>query len=608
MTLRESNPARLVYFGATTVAQNRNCPVSQLALPAFLSDQGTHNCKSMESFYEIVRTNPELAIFLTLAIGFYVGSLKIGGFSIGSVVGVLMTGLVIGQIGVPISSAIKSVFFLLFLFAVGYAVGPQFFHGLKSEGLWQAFFAALVCLACLLTAFLTARLLRLGVGYGTGVFGGACTISSVLGVATEAIRQLGGSPALRQEEINAMSIAFAITYIFGTAGVSAFLALLGPKILGVNLPVECKALETAMGGNEPDPSVHSAYHTIGVRAYRVTDPVFAEVTVSEFESRFPNQRLFIERLRQNNKVVESAPETTIRQNDVLAIASRTETLIADASRFGVEISDPELLDYPSETLDVMVTHKGVVGKTLGELAEMGHNQRSRGVFLRELFRGGHELPFNTGTKISRGDVLRISGSQRDVERVAKLIGYAIRLSDASDVTLIGLGIFLGAIAGLLSIRVGEIPISLSTSGGTLLAGLIFGWLRSVHPNFGNIPRAGLWVFNNVGLSMFSAVVGIQAGPQFVHGLQQAGVTLFLAGVIVAIVPMLFALLIGKYLFKMHPGILLGACAGARASTAALSVVQDAANSRVPALGFTVCFAVANTLLTISGVVIVLLLQ
>ena len=562
----------------------------------------------MRSLYDIVRSTPELAIFLTLAIGFYVGQLKIRGFSLGSVVGVLMTGLIIGQLGIPISPAIKSVFFLFFLFAVGYGVGPQFFHGLKSEGISQALFAALVCLACLVTAFLTARLFRLGIGYGTGVFGGACTVSSVLGVAAETIRELGGSPALHQEEINAMSIAFAITYIFGTAGVSAFLALLGPKILGVDLPAECKALETAMGANDPDPSVHSAYHAIGVRAYRVTDPLFAEITVSEFESRFPDQRVFIERLRQNDKVVDSTPETTIHQNDVVAIASRTETLIADASRFGVEISDPELLDYPSETLDVMITGQEVAGKTLGESVEIGHRQRSRGVFLRALTRGGHELPFNTGTKISNGDILRISGSKRDVERAAAIMGYPIRPSDASNVTLIGLGIFLGAIVGSLSIRVGEIPISLSTSGGTLLAGLIFGWLRSVHPNFGNIPSAGLWVFNNVGLSMFAAVVGIQAGPQFVQGLQEAGVTLLLAGVIVTIVPMFFALLIGKYLFKMHPGILLGACAGARASTAALSVIQDAANSRVPALGFTVCFAVSNTLLTIWGVVIVLLLQ
>jgi putative transport protein len=562
----------------------------------------------MELFYDILRKYPELAVFLTLAIGFYIGRLKIGGCSIGSVTGVLLTGLFIGQADIPIAPAIKSVFFLFFLFAVGYGVGPQFFRGLKSEGLRQALFATLVCLACLVTAFLTARLLGLGVGYGTGVFGGACTVSSVLGVATDAIQQLGGSPAIHQREINSMSIAFAITYIFGTAGVSAFLALLGPKILGVNLAVECKALEAEMGGNEPDPSVHSAYHAISVRAYRVTNPAFAEITVAEFESRFPNKRLFIERLRQNNKIVESTPETKIRLNDILAIASRTETLITDASQFEVEVPDPVLLDYPSETLDIMVTRKEVVRMTLGEFAEMRPEQRSRGVFVRALIRGGHELPFSTGTKISKGDVLRVSGSQRDVERVAKFIGYPIRPSEASDLTLIGIGIFFGAIVGLLSIRVGEIPVSLSVSGGTLLSGLIFGWLRSVHPNFGNIPGAGLWVFNNVGLSMFAGVVAIQAGPQCLQGLREAGVILLVAGVIVTIVPMFFALLVGKYLFKMHPGILLGACAGARASTVALSVIQDAANSRVPALGFTVCFAVSNTLLTICGVVIVLLLR
>ena len=562
----------------------------------------------MEPFYDILRKYPELAVFLTLAIGYYIGRLKIGGCSVGSVTGVLLTGLFIGQADIPIAPAIKSVFFLFFLFAVGYGVGPQFFRGLKSEGLRQALFATLVCLACLVTAFLTARLLGLGVGYGTGVFGGACTVSSVLGVATDAIQQLGGSPAIRQREINSMSIAFAITYIFGTAGVSAFLALLGPKILGVNLAVECKALEAEMGGNEPDPSVHSAYDAISVRAYRVTNPAFAEITVAEFESRFPNKRLFIERLRQNNKIVESTPETKIRLNDILAIASRTETLITDASQFGVEVPDPVLLDYPSETLDVMVTRKEVVRMTLGEFAEVRPEQRSRGVFVRALIRGGHELPFSTGTKISKGDVLRVSGSQRDVERVAKFIGYPIRPSETSDLTLIGIGIFFGAIVGLLSIRVGEIPVSLSVSGGTLLSGLIFGWLRSVHPNFGNIPGAGLWVFNNVGLSMFAGVVAIQAGPQCLQGLREAGVILLVAGVIVTIVPMFFALLVGKYLFKMHPGILLGACAGARASTVALSVIQDAANSRVPALGFTVCFAVSNTLLTICGVVIVLLLR
>jgi putative transport protein len=201
-----------------------------------------------------------------------------------------------------------------------------------------------------------------------------------------------------------------------------------------------------MGGNEPDPSVHSAYQMIGVRAYRLTDPSYCGITIAEFESRFPNQRLFVERLRQNNRIIESTPETKIQLGDILAIASRTETLIADASQFGVEVSDPGLLDYPSETLDVMVTRKEVIGNTLGELAEMEQAQRSRGVFLRALLRGGHELPFNPGTKIAKGDLLRISGSLRDVERVAKFIGYPIRPSNVSNVTLVGIGIFLGASA------------------------------------------------------------------------------------------------------------------------------------------------------------------
>jgi putative transport protein len=562
----------------------------------------------MEPVHDILRKYPELVIFLTLAIGFYIGRLKVRGFSIGSMPGVLLTGLAIGQFGIPISPAIKSVFLLFFLFAVGYGVGPQFFHGLKTDGLAQAFFTVLVCLACLATAYLTARFFGFGVGYGTGVFGGSCTVSSVLGVATDAIHQLGGSPEAHQEQINGMSIAFAITYIFGTVGSSVFLSLLGPKILGVNLAAECKALESEMGGNEPDPSVHSAYHMISVRAYRVTDARFVGLTVAEFEARFPDQRLFVERLRQGNKIVESTPETLIQPGDVLAIASGTQTLIQDASLFGIEVADPTLLDYPSQTLQAMVTRKEIVGSTLGEFVELGHDRRSRGVFVRALIRGGHELPFNAGTKIAKGDVLRVSGSQRDVERVAKFIGYTLRPGNESDITLIGVGVFLGAAVGLLAIHVGGVPISLSTSGGTLLAGLIFGWLRSVHPNFGNIPGAGLWVFNNVGLTMFAAVVGIQAGPQFVAGLRQAGVVLFIAGVIVTIVPMLLGLWAGKYLFRMHPGVLLGACAGARVSTAALSVIQDAAQSRVPALGFTVCYAIANTLLTIWGVVIVLLLK
>ncbi|HXM03017.1 MAG TPA: aspartate-alanine antiporter [Chthoniobacterales bacterium] len=562
----------------------------------------------MRFILDSLRLHPELAIYLTVSLGFLIGRIKIAGFTLGSVTGVLITALLIGQLDIPVSPGLKSVFFLLFLFAVGYGVGPEFVRGLRKDGVPQAVFAVFVCLLCLATAVVVAKLFHFDAGYGAGVFGGACTVSAVLGVGADAINQLPLGSELKQRSINEMSIAFAVTYIFGTAGVAWFLAALGPKILGVDLADACRKLESQLGGDEPDPSVHTAYHLMDVRAYRITAPGFQEQTVREFESKFPSQRLFLERLRRGHKILECNPDTKIQPGDILAIASRTETLIEDSSLFGVEVSDPELLDYPDETLDVMVTQGELVGVTLGAFAELGTDQRSRGVFVRELSRGGHPLPFNSGVKIAKGDVLRISGNRRDVERIAKNIGYPLRSSYVSDLVLVGIGIFLGAFFGLLGVSVNGIPINLSTSGGTLVAGLVFGWLRSVHPSFGNIPSAGLWVFNNLGLTVFVAVVGLEAGPLFIKGLEEAGLMLLVAGAIVTILPMYLALLLGKYVFKMHPGVLLGACAGARATTAALASVQDAAQSRVPALGFSVCFAVGNTLLTVWGVVIVLLLR
>jgi len=210
-------------------------------------------------------------------------------------------------------------------------------------------------------------------------------------------------------------------------------------------------------------------------------------------------------------------------------------------------------------------------------------------------------------QLNRGDVLQVVGSKRNVERVVQLFGYADRVSDRSNMVLLALGIALGALVGTLSLKVGRIPLSLSTSGGALLGGLVCGYLRSVHRTFGRIPGPALWVFNNVGLTAFIAVVGITAGPSFFAGLKASGLSLLLAGVFVTCVPLLIGLLAGKYLFKFHPAINLGACAGARTTTAALGAIQDACRSKVAALGYTVPYAVGNMLLITWGVVLVALL-
>jgi putative transport protein len=272
---------------------------------------------------------------------------------------------------------------------------------------------------------------------------------------------------------------------------------------------------------------------------------------------------------------------------------------------GPEIGDLELLDIPVETLDVVVTNKLLVGKSLGVLAQAPF---ARGIFLSTITRSGIEVPVAPATRVDRGDVLRIIGPLPEVDRASKALGYADRKTSATDMVFVGTGIFLGGLVGLLSVVVWNVPLTLTASGGALVMGLVFGWLRSVYPYFGRIPEPAIWIFDTLGLCMFIGIVGLSAGPSFVAGLQNTGMTLVLVGLVSALLPHTLGILLGRYVLKMNPLIVLGACAGAGTITAALRAVQDEAKSSVPALGYTVPYAIGNILLTAWGPVIVVLMS
>jgi putative transport protein len=254
---------------------------------------------------------------------------------------------------------------------------------------------------------------------------------------------------------------------------------------------------------------------------------------------------------------------------------------------------------------VVVTSKDVADKTLRDLAGL---DAARGVFLRKLTRAGQEIPFAPDTRLDRGDVLTLVGAKADVDRAAAVIGYADRPTVMTDMIFVGLGIFLGGLVGLLTVTVAGLPLTLTASGGALIMGLVFGWLRAVRPTFGRIPAAAMWVFDTVGLTMFMAVVGLSAGPSFFAGIQTTGISLVFVGLVVAALPHVVAILFGAYVLKMNPLIVLGACAGAGTITAALRAVQEEADSKLPALGYTVPYAVGNILLTAWGPVIVALMR
>lgn len=463
---------------------------------------------------------PEISIFLALACGYAVGSLKVGSFSLGSVTGTLIMGVLIGQTHLSISANVKATCFLVFLFFVGYGVGPQFFRGLKRDGVPQMFFAASQCLISLVTGYAVAKAFGYDVGQAAGLLAGSQTVSALLGTATDAINKLALPAEEKRRLLDTMTVAYAVTYIFGTAGTAWILSALGPTLVGGNVMAACKEYEARMGGEVPDdPEIASAYRRVALRAYQLTGERFADTTVEEFEAMVLRQGI--------------AAEGSLR------------------------------------------------GEPLG-------------------------MPFMLATQTNPRAPAALVVPRLGPERPTRALGSTNRSMNA--VIFVAAGITLGALVGAIAIKIGEVPLSLSTSGGALVAGLVFGWLRSAYSVFDDLSEPALATMNSVGLNIFIAVVGINAGPGFVNGLHEAGPSLLVAGILVTAVPLVVGLLLARYVFRFHPGIALGCVAGARTTAPALGAVQEVVQSKVPALGYTVPYAVGNTLLTICGIAIVMLMS
>ena len=563
----------------------------------------------MEWFAATLKHYPEIAIFLALGLGYYFGKFTFKGIGLGSVTATLLAGVLIGQIGITISQPLKATVFLMFLFAVGYGVGPQFVRGIAKDGVPQAIFTVIQCVFSLLVPVAIAKLVGYDLGYASGLYSGSQTISAAMGLSTDAINRLGLTPDQTKSVLDAMPIAYAVTYMFGTVGSAIVIALAGPALLRINLPEACREYEEKYGGRSKElGGAGSAWHRWEARAFRVQQAgKVVGMRVIEAEALIPEARIFILRLRRKGEIEDAAADTVLLENDVLAVAGRRELLVSLVGQGAQEVDDPELLNMPIEGVDVYLTNKDLDGKTLTELATMSE---FRGVFLRKITRGAvaTSVPILPNTTVNRGDILTIAGRTQDTAVAAKVLGVPDRPTDVADVAFIGGAIALGAMVGSLVWKVAGIPLTLSTAGGALFAGLIFGWLRSVHPKFGRIPSSTVWFMNSVGLNIFIAIVGISAGPGFINGLKTQGIGLFLWGALATTLPLVFGMFIAKYIFKFHDALILGVLSGARTTTASLGLVCDMGKSQVPALGYTVTYAVGNTLLTIWGMVLILLLS
>jgi putative transport protein len=513
----------------------------------------------------------------------------------------------------------------MFLFAVGYGVGPQFVRGVAKDGVPQAIFSAVQCIFCLGSVVVIAKVAGYGLGYAAGLYSGSQTISAAMGLSTDAINRLGMAPEQSKALLDSMPIAYAVTYMFGTVGSAIVIALLGPVLLRMDLPAACKDYEEKQGGGAKEyGGAGSAWHRWEARAFEVQPGgKVVGLRAAEAEALLPNERVFVLRVRRSNGTIEEATaDTVLNQGDIVAVAGAREVLVKlIGARVAVpaggrgsadvpipkEVEDRELLSVPIEGVDVYVANKDVDGKTLAELAQRAS---ARGVFLRKIIRGAvaTSIPILPNTTIHRGDILNIVGRTQDIAAATKMLGVPDRPTDVADVAFIGAAITVGALIGALVFKVAGLPLTLSTAGGALIAGLVAGWYRSIRPVFGRIPGPTVWFMNSVGLNIFIAIVGISAGPGFVNGLKTQGIGLFLWGALATTIPLVLGMLVAKYVFRFHDALTLGIVSGARTTTASLGLVCDLAKSQVPALGYTVTYAVGNTLLTIWGMVLILILS
>ena len=544
---------------------------------------------------ETLHTQPVLTLFLILGMGYLIGNIRIGSFSLGPVAGVLFAGLFLGHFDFRMSTGAQAVGFALFIFSVGYQAGPRFFDVLRTDGLKYFLLAVVIAATGFTLAVIATKLLELAPGTSAGLLAGGLTSSPTLAAAQEALRtgQVAPPEGMTADAmIGNVATGYAITYIFGLAGLIAIIKLL-PQVLGIDLEKEAKALEVKAESSAALPPTN-----ISSRIYRVSNEEITKIPGKQLREQYWDRTSVI-RLRRGGEFLKPDPEDFLQLGDELHILAPVEFFTEIVARFGEEITPDISTAQFTETAQIVVIDKNAVGKTLREL----DIARKFGVLLTGVSRMRIQIPHTSDVELRKGDILSVVGPHDSVDLLGTEVGHVEREIAETDMVTFAFGIALGVLVGMLSINVGQLSLGLGSAGGLLASGLAIGYLRSVHPTFGRLPDAARWILMEFGLLLFMAGVGLRAGGDIIETFKAAGPTLVLAGIVVTITPIFVGYFFGRKVLKIHPVLLFGGITGSMTSGASLSVVTKAANSAVPSLGYTGAYAFANVLLTVAGSII-----
>lgn len=560
----------------------------------------------MNWIHEVFRQSPEIALFLSLAGGYAIGKIQFGKFQLGGVAGSLLVAVLISQVGVSVDNGVKSVLFALFIYAVGFESGPQFFRSLGRQSLREIAMAVVLAVSGLITVVVLARMFGLDKGLAAGIASGALTQSAIIGTASAAIGKLGLAADEVQRLQGNVAVGYAVTYIFGSFGAIIVCVNILPKLMGRSIRDDAIKAQAALlaGAQMYGPGEHPAAPDLVGRIYRVGKA--AGRTVAEVENAGASDATFtIERIKRAGALIGVQPNLTLLADDIILVVGRRAGVVNAAEAIGTELQSSEGMDIVVVTRDVTINSPVFIGKTVGEIKKAATADLRHGIYVTGIKRADKPLPLDPDTRIEPGDVVTLYGTDQDLQRASRSIGTVILPSDKTDFVFHGLGLVAGLLVGLIVLRIGSIPLTLGSGGGALLSGLLFGWYRSRNLAIGNMPTGASTLLRDLGLAGFVAVVGLQSGLQAVQTIATSGLSIFLIGVVVTILPLIITMLFGRYVLKYdNTAIFAGALSGSRSANPAFGEILDKAGNSIPTAPFAITYALANVFLTLLGPLVV----
>ncbi|OTP70927.1 aspartate-alanine antiporter [Caballeronia sordidicola] len=560
----------------------------------------------MEILKHLFTEEPLLALFATIALGYLVGKIKIGSFVLGGVAGTLLVGVVIGQMNIQIDAGIKAIFFALFIYAVGFQGGPQFFHALNRRSLNQLASAVVMCVTGLLCVLVAAWAFGLDRGMAAGLAAGGLTQSAIIGTAGDAISRLGLAPAVIKTMQTNVAVGYAVCYIFGSLGPIIMVTWFLPMVMKWDIRQEAVKLAKLMSGGkaELDPGQFNAITSVNTRFFEISKASTAiGKTALTIDTELSDAA--VEAIYRGGKVLDVTDTALVQVGDNVAISGAVGVMDAASNMLGPEVVAPPDMAVVLESREIILTNREMTGREVGKMHDDINVATRHGVFLTAAKRMGRDLPLLSNLQLKTGDELHFVGSSADLNRVQPKIGYKITAASVTDFVFFGLGMILGMLIGLIQFKLWSVPVSIGSGGGCLLSGLLFGWLRSVHPKFAALPIGASNFLRDFGLAVFVGIVGIAAGPQALVAIRQYGLTLLLLGVAVTLIPQIITFFFSYFVLRIRNPIEALACvAGGRSANPAFAALLSKAGNATPVVSFTVTYAVANVFLTLWGPVIV----